>query len=242
MTPSTTPDSPTTLSAPPRLVHHDVVQGSPEWLCARLGRVTSSGAVNVLPMSELFPKEGKAGRDNEKGREGYVLRLAIERITGLPAGDSFTNDAMDRGTELEPQALERYRIEHSGYDVRTVGFLAHEDRLIGDSPDGLVYEGEGIIGGVEVKCPGPVVHMKYRETGGVPGEYLRQMLHHLYAVPAAQWWDFVSYHPSFPGRLAFFEYRMERAAVQPLLDIYAAAVVRFLALVDAREAQFRLEM
>ena len=224
------------------MIIRDCEQGSDEWLALRLGHVTSSGADNVLPMSALFPAE-KSTRDNKESRDDYALRLAIERITGVPADDSFKSVAMERGTRLEPSARERYRAEHPDYEVITPGFLvAPGGQRLGDSPDGIVLGAEGcFIGGWEGKCPSPRVHQGYRDAGVVPRAYLRQMLHHLTVVETAQWWDFTSFHPLFPGRTAWFEVRLERHAAQAQLDIYRAALVEFLKDVDALEARLRGE-
>jgi hypothetical protein len=217
--------------------HWDLLQGSDAWLLTRLGKVTSSGAANVLPLRDFFPSD--KGKDNEKSRKDYALRLAVERVTGLPADASFSSVAMERGTALEPQARTVYQERHLDHEVRECGFVDYDTLCAGDSPDGLCLVGGSVAGGVEVKCPGPVVHWEYREAGIVPREYLRQMVHHLWAVPEAQWWDFVSYHPGFPGASAWFEIRLTREAAQPWLDTYDAAVLSFLQTVDALEQRMR---
>lgn len=219
------------------LIHHDAPQGTAEWHMARLGRVTSSGAQHVLPLSDLFPDE-KGKKDNAKGRADYALRLACERVTGLPADESFTTVAMERGTALEPAARLHYAERHPEWPIHEVGFFAQEGRMVGDSPDGLV--GTDVlapVGGWEGKCPGPVTHWGYRQEGGIPRAYLRQMLHHLWTFPMVEWWDFTSWHPGLPGRHAWFEVRLWRTEAQPMLDIYEQAVVRFLRDVDALEDQ-----
>ncbi len=225
------------------LIVHDCEQGSAEWLALRLGRVTSSGAVNVLPLRDLDLDAKGKGRDNEKSRMDYALRLALERVTGAPVTDeSFSSVAMERGHMVEPVAREYYvKLAHPTYDVREVGFLSHETEMYGDSPDGLVYDGDCIVGGVELKCPGPVVHWEYLQAGVVPKEYWRQMLHHLWSNESAAWWDFASYHPTLPGKFAWFEVRWEREKVKPLLDIYDAAVRQFMEQVNTLEAQIRAE-
>lgn len=214
----------------------DCAQGTAEWFAARLGRVTGSGAANVLPLRDLG---NPTGRDNAGMREDYCMRLACERISGEAGDSSFKSAAMERGTELEPFARARYCEEHPNYDVREIGFIKHTATMTGDSPDGLIYDASGIIGGLEIKCPGPLVHWKYLKAGVVPQDYLRQMLHHLWSIPEACWWDFASYHPSLPGRAGWFEVRMERTAVQNLLDIYDKAVREFLGQVDALEYDIR---
>lgn len=218
-------------------------QGSAEWLVVRAGRITSSEAEHVLPLSALFPPAKGAGRDNETGRQALALRLAIERVTHAPVlDDSFTpTAAMARGTALEAEARRQYQARHPELTVTTVGFLADDALAIGTSPDGLCAASDGTMGGVEIKCPGPVAHWEYRTGGVLPRRYVRQVLHHLLVTTEAAWWDFVSYHPAFPGALAWAEVRVTREALQPWLTQYAEAVTALLATVDTLAAQMQAE-
>lgn len=223
------------------LYHTDCEQGSSLWHELRAGRYTSSGADNILPLRDLFPDE-KGGRDNAKSQLDYALRLATERVTGQPAGPTFTaTDAMTRGTLLEPEARDAYATL-MGTPVTTVAFISDEERLIGDSPDGLIYDGgEEPIGGCEIKNPGPAQHWEWREKGIVPRAHLRQMLHHLHVVKSAAWWDFWSWHPDLPGRTGQFRVRLTRDAAATQLTIYAAACNAFEAKVQALVEKIRSE-
>lgn len=223
------------------IYHTDCEQGGSDWLALRAGRITSSDAKNVLPLSALFPDD-KNKRDNAKGQLGYALRLATERVTGQPVGPTFNaTDAMTRGTLLEPEARDAYAAA-TGHAITTVAFISDEERLIGDSPDGLVYGGgESPIGGVEIKCVDPAQHWEWREGGEIPREHLRQMLHHLHVVQAAAWWDFFSWHPCLPGRTGQFRVRLTREAAATQLAIYAAACNAFEAKVQALVEKIRSE-
>ena len=216
----------------------DCEQGSEAWATSRLGRITSSAADCVISMADL---RGEKGKDNERTREGYALRLASERVTGLVSDESFTSGAMERGSALEPRALLRYMEAHPDHDVQRVGFVAGDDGTWGDSPDAWVYGPLGSpIGVCEFKCPNALTHMEYLDLGDVvPNDYLRQCVHHLWSAPTLEWCSFATFHPSLPAGFEWHEVRLTRTAAQPLLDRYDAAVLRLLQRVDALEARFR---
>ena len=71
-----------------------VEQGSAEWLAMRAGKVTASKISDMLAKT----KTGWGA-----GRENYRAQLVAERLTGL-VGETFTNAAMEWGTEKEGEA------------------------------------------------------------------------------------------------------------------------------------------
>jgi len=75
----------------------DCVQGSEEWFTARLGKVTGTGFAKVL------------AKGQGKTRKSYMIQLAAERLTGL-AQESYSNAAMEWGTEHEADARIRYEM------------------------------------------------------------------------------------------------------------------------------------
>ena len=79
-----------------------VDQGSPEWLQLRTGVATASRAKDVLATL-------KSGAPAQ-ARQDYACELAIERITGSMV-EHFVNGAMQRGTDLEPEARAAYEAE-----------------------------------------------------------------------------------------------------------------------------------
>ena len=160
-------------------------QRTPAWYAARLGKLTGSAVADAFATRK--DKAEAAGRRNTR------LRLALERITGKPQDNGYESRAMQRGAELEAQAIAAYEAE-TGVFVEPVGFLEHDTLAAGCSPDGLTSEG-----GTEIKCPEISAHYDYVK-GGLPREYFLQCVHGLWITELA-WWDFVSFHPDFPERL-----------------------------------------
>ena len=91
-----------------------ITQGSSEWFAQRLGHVTASRMSDVLA-------KGKAGE--AVTRQKYRMQIIAERISGQVAG-SFTNAAMEWGTEHEPLARIRYEAD-TGFFVDEAEFCFH---------------------------------------------------------------------------------------------------------------------
>lgn len=198
----------------------DAVQGTPEWLAARAGRVTASMISNVLMKPETA------------GFRDYQAQLVAEILTGKPQGSDYTNAAMQFGTETEPLARSAYEAE-TGFSVDEVGLCIHEtiDRA-GASPDGLV----GNSGLVEIKCPKVATHLAYLLAGVVPSGYRNQMMWQM-AVTGRDWCDFVSFRPDLPEHLQLFIVRFKRDS-EKILEL-ETAVISFLSTVDAMLAKLK---
>jgi putative phage-type endonuclease len=171
-------------------------QRSPEWFAARAGRLTGSVAADMLATI----KSGEAA-----ARRDLRMRLVCERLTGQPQEDSFVNAAMQRGIDMEPMAFSAYEAQTGLVAVRS-GFLSHALHMAGCSLDGHVGNFEGIV---ELKCPKSSTHLKYLREGGIPKDYLPQILHNLW-ISGAQWCDFLSFDDRFPADMQVFYVRVER--------------------------------
>lgn len=174
-------------------------QGSPEWLQARVGRITASRIKDVCA-------QGK-GSAPSVTREAYMGELIAERLTGLSAGDTYTNADMQRGTDLEPLARAAYETATRRM-VDEVGLVLHpRNEWFGASPDGVVGD-DGLL---EIKCPRTHVHISYLLSRKPPAAYLPQMAWQAYCCERA-WVDFVSFDPKMPPELQLFIVRYEPAA------------------------------
>ena len=172
----------------------EIVQGTDEWFAARLGKVTASRVADVIAKT----KTGySASRDN------YMAQLVCERLTGQK-GESFTNSAMQWGTETEPQARGAYSAARFEI-VELVGFVNHPTiKSAGASPDGLV----GDLGLIEIKCPNTATHIDTLLSQTIPSKYITQMQWQMICT-GRHWCDFVSYDPRLPAKLQLFIERVE---------------------------------
>ena len=164
-------------------------QRSPEWFAARLGKVTASRVADVIAKT-------KSGYSTS--RDNYMAQLVCERMTGTQ-GESYTNAAMQWGTDQEPLARAAYEAAQDVL-VDETGFVIHPRiQEAGASPDGLV----GMFGLIEIKCPNTATHIETILSDKVPGKYITQMQWQM-ACTERQWTDFVSYDPRMPEGLQLF--------------------------------------
>jgi len=185
-------------------------QRTEEWFAARLGKVTASRVADVL---------AKIKSGESASRKNYKMELVVQRLTNK-VGESFTNAAMEWGTEQEPFARMAYEA-HRGTFVKEEGFVDHPTiEGFGCSPDGIV--GEGLI---EIKCPNTATHIETVLENKAPSKYIPQMQCQM-ACTGAKWCDFVSFDPRVPEDLQLFVVRVERD--QEYIDAMEVEVKQFL--------------
>lgn len=172
-----------------------IAQGSAEWFAQRAGKVTASRVADVVAKT----KTGWGA-----SRANYAAQLVAERLTGN-VEPTFTNAAMQWGTDKEPEAREAYEF-HAGVFVDQVGMIDHPAiAMTGASPDGLV----GDDGLVEIKCPNTATHIETLLSGKVPAKYVTQIAWQM-ACTGRAWCDFVSFDPRMPEHMRLFVRRVDR--------------------------------
>ena len=200
----------------------DLVQGSPEWLRARSGSLGASQIADVM---------AKTRTGVSASRANLLATLVIERLTGKPK-PTYTNAAMARGTQLEPDARDLYAFMVD-VPVVQVGLVPHPTIARSHaSPDGLV----GCSGLVEIKCPGESAHLATLMSSKMDRAYYFQAAWQM-ACTGRQWVDLVSYHPEFPAELQLYVERFRRDDAM-IAELETAARV-FLAEVEATVAELR---
>jgi len=154
-------------------------QGSDEWCALRAG----------LPSASCFDKIITSKGEPSKQAKKYLYALAGERLLGF-SPETYQNDAMLRGNELEAEARASYEFI-TDTEVRQVGFCFQDKRRRwGCSPDGIIGED----GGLEIKCPTLPVAIEYLDKGKIPTAYVLQVQGSM-LVTGRAWWDFMSYYP-----------------------------------------------
>lgn len=197
-----------------------IIQGTPEWFAQRLGRVTASRISDVM---------AKTKTGYSASRADYMAQLVAERMSGVVA-ESYTNDAMRRGTELEPDARAAYEAK-TGVLVDEVAMIPHPTiAMSGASPDGLA----GDSGLVEIKCPNTATHISYLLSQKVPQKYVYQMQWQM-ACTERDWCDFVSYDPRIGEKLQLWVTRVHRDP--ELIAEIESEVKKFLSEVDQQVDQ-----
>ena len=167
-------------------------QRTPEWFAARLGKVTASRISDII---------SKTQSGYSASRANYMAMLICERLTGA-AAESYSNAAMQHGTDTEPMALSAYEAAQ-GVLVQAEGFVTHPSiEQSGASPDALV----GDSGLLEIKCPNTATHLDTLLGKKMPTKHRPQVQWQM-ACTRRHWCDFVSYDPRLPERLQMFVVR-----------------------------------
>jgi len=162
-----------------------VQQGTDAWHQLRLGKVTASRVADILARTKTGPSAS---------RQNYLIELALQRTTGIIA-ESYSNSAMEWGTQTEPQARVAYEVTTNNF-VDQIAFVDHPSiAWFGCSPDGLVSD----RGLVEIKCPNSATHWEYFKAKEPPKKYFIQMQAQI-ACTDRDWCDFISFDPRFPER------------------------------------------
>ena len=202
--------------------HHDLDQGSDEWLAARMGVLTASQVKLILTPTLKVA-------NNDKTR-AHVFDIAAQRITKY-IEPQFIGDDMLRGMEDETYARDKYAEKDA--PVTECGFIT-SDKLgftLGYSPDGLVGD-DGLI---EVKSRMQKHQLATIAAGEVPAEYMMQCQSGL-LITERKWIDFISYcggmpmwvcrvYPDAAIQSAIIDAATEfEASVQNVIAAYDAAI------------------
>ena len=168
---------------------HNIEQGSPEWFELRL-------------QYPLTASKAQAIGNNGKGLETLCWEQMAQKYSSQDK-ERYTNKDLERGIELEPQALSLYELE-TGNTTEKVGFITNKSisKVGGASPDSLVND-DGLV---EVKCFDDTKHFKasidFKKTGkfDIESQYMWQMQMQM-LFSERKWCDFVAYNPNYKTSL-----------------------------------------
>ena len=202
---------------------YQCAQRSAEWKQLRCGKVTASEFSRLIT-----PKTAKLSAQ----AVGYFHVLLAEWALGAPL-PSIETDWMQRGVELEDQAVKAYEFE-TGLETETVGFVTTDDGLVGCSPDRLV----GNDGGLELKCPAANTHIGHMLKREIDEKHAPQVQGCIYLCER-DWWDVESFYPGLPT-VVIRSNRDEKyiALLKSALDAFVETMMAARAAIVARYGQF----
>lgn len=177
----------------------ECVQRDDVWRKARLGKLTSSCAADMMT---------KIQKGESAARRKLRVRLALERLTGASQESDFINASMQHGIDTEPKAVSEYEAR-TGVILEPVGFVEVIGLLAGCSPDSFIH---GRKGTVSIKCPDSSTHFEYVKAKEIPREYFWQNVHEMW-VCGTDFVDHVSFDDRFSGDVEHLQYlcmRQER--------------------------------
>lgn len=163
--------------------HTNVSQGTEEWHHLRKGKVTGTTLKSIM--------------GTPKARQEAIYEILAERLT--VGTDSEYENAMDRGTRLEPEAIAEFELQ-TGKQVYSIGMCSDEDEPnIAQSPDGYILNTDDTEA-VEIKCMGGKNHVKMWLTNKVPDEYEWQVVQYFITNQKLKTVWFVGYNPDIPAK------------------------------------------
>lgn len=164
-----------------------------DWLDGRKTRITGSRLKDIYAVR----KERKQG----------FWQLLAER---LEVGDDQSEDPMQRGTDLESEAIRQFQ-EHEGKEVNTdlVIWVRDDNESIAISPDGYIGDTEA----VECKCLASARHLEAYFTQEIPKEYWLQVIQYFVVNEKLEMLHFVMYDPRIPQK-PYFKITVDRSTVQ----------------------------
>lgn len=155
--------------------HKEIKQNSIEWFEIKWGKIGGTLSKGLFIDSDTL-----------------FLDLLSQHIEEFEPSEGFENEAMQRGKDLEPFALE-YISTYTGINFKTTGWLqSKRNKLLGISPDGL-SECEKLA--TEIKCLSRKEHTKLLIEKQLPKEKLCQIIHYFTVNPKLEKLYFISFRP-----------------------------------------------
>jgi len=123
-----------------------------------------------------------------EGAQTLVYRKVHELVCGKE--DGYLGEEMERGSNLEPVARERYGNEKF-ITIDQIGYIS-KGPYLGVSPDGLIDDD----GGLEIKCPVGTEFVRFADKREIPKDHYSQMQWALW-ITGREWWDYAVFHPNY---------------------------------------------
>ena len=198
----------------------ELEQRTEEWKQIRKGSIGGTRVKSIMAKNNL----------------PLIDELIAEKHTEL-IEETFVNDAMQRGIDLEPFAISEFE-DRTDFTVDTFGLVTNENypgcHL---SPDGLILDGSGVpLSGVEVKCPSTKKHVEYIRTNRIPAEYKYQVYHYFTICDTIDTVYFVSYDPRFEVR-PFHLIKITREEHADQLEDFEIKLLKFIDKLSEYESQ-----
>ena len=160
-------------------IDYKLKQGSEEWHELKNAKIGGTRAKSVQVKKSIT--------------EAVIFdEVMSERNTFFNYEEGFTSEAMQRGIDLEPLAIEEVTKE-TGIIFKDAGWISRND-YHGHSPDGISLC-EKI--GLEIKCPSAKVHNSYVRENKIPLEYVWQIVNFFAMDESIERLYFASFNPDY---------------------------------------------
>jgi hypothetical protein len=155
--------------------HYEIEQRTEEWFQIRWGKIGGTLANGLFIESDTL-----------------LMDILSRKIEDFQHEDSFVSWDMQRGTDLEPYAVDELS-KYLGIEILQCGWLQSlTNELLGISPDGITAD-ETIT--VEIKCPGSKKHLQTIIADEIPKDNIHQCIHYFTVNPKLEKHYFCSFRP-----------------------------------------------
>lgn len=201
-------------------IFKDLVQGSTEWHEARRGVITGTRLVSVMGTPRV--------------QETLTIELLGEIISDIDENDtSGKSYAMEYGNVAE-QVVKSEFVE---WEITEVGFIKKNDWL-GLSPDWLFEENGEIVGALEIKSPQVKSYVRYVLAGGIPEDYLWQVVQYFIVIDSLKYLDFVIFNAQIKDKaFRVRKIRVTRAELEEEIQKAKDQLEKFKANFDAKKKE-----
>lgn len=158
--------------------HNEFAQGSLEWHQMRYRKIGGAMASGLLIESSTL-----------------MLHLLSENMEDFQLEDGYVSPDMERGIELQPEALRRLNLylENRKIELIDCGYLSSEEnKLIGFSPDGISQCEKYMC---EIKCPAKKKHTETIFYNAIPKDNLAQCIYAFLVNENLESLFFLSFRP-----------------------------------------------
>jgi len=175
-----------------------------------MGKLTASMARIVM------------GGLNTDGLKTYVCRLAGERVYGDLCEASYQSKAMERGDQLESDALDWYEFNHDVPIVRQQHIDHPTIPMVAATPDGIADDHV-----VEAKSPLFHTWAETKERRTIPAEYRWQCAWQAWCA-GKSWGRFVAYHPTHGGQGVVVPFELTKFLIEEMTErvVIVEALIR----------------
>lgn len=155
--------------------HKEIKQQTPEWHEIKWGKIGGTLSAGLLVNSDTL-----------------LIDILSQRIEEFEPSEGFSNDAMDRGNEMEPFAIE-YLEQYTGLKFENTGWLqCEENELLGISPDGITSD-ETVC--CEAKALSRKEHTRIIVRNEIPSDKINQLVHYFVVNPKLETLYFLCFRP-----------------------------------------------
>lgn len=159
-----------------------------DWDAYRIGKIGGSR------LGDIMPKRGT-------GKKMAFYELIAERL-GIPGEEEVP---MDRGTRLEPEALQEFEKQTGKVVDKSLKIWVSDlNPSITCSPDGIIDDG---VEACEVKCLSSARHIQAIIENEIPDDYMPQIKQYFVTNEKLQKLYFIMYDPRIVARpMIVFEF------------------------------------